>query len=180
MRGGYAAAFRAGGNFLFRVFGEAGRVYFEPLEMTGKGFDAYDTNVVIHNIRKDIRGSIPGINTRLMGYLPTVFGAAMILATPIPWRRRLVAACLGAALLSGFAALEMWLRLLETFSNPREFALYEFAPWARGLVLVVLKIVHMSPVTSYIVAAMVWILVAVRREDIRDVLNETPDRAACE
>jgi len=178
VRDAYAAGFRAGGNFLFRTFGDSGRVYFEPMAIAGKGFDAYDTNVVIQNLGKGIRGAIPGINSRLMGYLPTAFAASLILATPIPWRRRWIALCLGAALMSGFAAFELWLRLLETFSNPAEFSLYEWPAWGRTLLAAALAIVGKSPVTAYIAPVFVWIVVALRRDDIRRVLGETSDRAA--
>lgn len=163
----YAALFRGGANLLFRTIGDYGRVYFEPMEVTGTLYNAYDTNVRIENVQKGIRGAIPGINTRLMGYLPTAFGAALILATPVPCRRRLVALCLGLALISAFAAFELWLVLLSTLSNPHEFNLFTFPPWGRTLLGAVLAVVHHSPVTGYIVPVVVWAIVVVRRADLQ-------------
>jgi hypothetical protein len=167
VREAYATLFRAGGNLLFRTIGEHGRVYFEPMEITGSLFSAYDTNVRIENRQKGIRGAIPGINTRLMGYLPTAFGVGLILATPVPWRRRLVALCLGVALISAFLALELWLVLLSTLSNPREFNLVALPPWGRTLLGAVLRVVHSSPVTAYVVPVVVWAIVVIRRSDLR-------------
>lgn len=173
VRGAYATAYRAGGDFIFRTFSGHGRVYFEPIEVTGEGFKAKDTQAVLHNLKTRARGTMP-MNTRLMGYLPTAFAASLILATPLPWRRRLVALCLGMALMGGFAAFEMWLRLWEAFSDPSPLALVEWSPWARQLLRAVVNVVGRSPVTAYIVSVFVWITTAIRRDDLRRWLNDAP------
>jgi len=176
VRDAYASAYRAGGDFLFRTFGGQGRVYFEPLVSSATGFDAHDTQAILHNLTTRARGTMP-MNTRLMGYLPTAFAAALVLATPIPWRRRVLALCLGVALMSTFAAFEMWLRLWEAFTDPSPLALRELPGWGRALLKAVLNVVGRSPVSAYIAPVFVWILTAVRRDDIRRVLGDAPNRA---
>lgn len=165
VREAYASGFRAGANLLFRTFGERGRAYFEPLDLTGKGFDAYDTRIVMRNLKTGARGTIPGMNSRLMGYLPTVFAATLILATPVTWKRRGVGLCLGMALMSAFAAFDVWLYLMDVWTDATPLGIYAPPPWGRSLFVAALNVVGRSPVTAYIVPVFVW-LVLIRREDV--------------
>lgn len=166
VRDAYASGFRTGANLLFRTFGERGRAYFEPLDLTGKGFDAYDTQIVMRNLKTGARGTIPGMNSRLMGYLPMAFAATLILATPVPWKRRAVGLCLGLALMSAFVAFDVWLHLMDVWTDATPLGIYAPPPWGRSLCVAALNVIGRSPVTAYIAPVFVWLVVLIRREDV--------------
>jgi len=171
VRDAYASGFRVGANFLFRTFGERGRAYFDPLDLTGKGFDAYDTQIVLRNLGTGARGTIPGMNSRLMGYLPMAFAATLILATPVNWKRRVVGLCLGMALMSAFVAFDVWLHLMDVWTDATPLGIYAPPPWGRSLFVAALNVVGRSPVTAYIAPVFVWLLVLIRREDVERWAN---------
>lgn len=172
VQGVYRAAFCASGTFVFRPFG-VGRVQFEPLPTPPAGRDPYDAQAVLENVRTRARGTMP-MNSRLMGYLPTAFVAALIVATPVGWRRRAWGLLAGVAVMSGFAGFELWLRLLDAFSDASTLAQYTFPPWGRSFLLVVLKVIGMSPVTAYITPIFIWVLLMFRREDWNRILDQAP------
>ena len=161
---GYGYVFRAGGNTFFRSFGSAGRVYFHPITDQPVGKDAKDTAAKLENIKSGARGTMD-MNSRLMGYLPTAFAAALILATPVPWSRRLWALLWGVLLMSGFAGFELALRLLDAFSDKNVLAVFSLGPVGKASVVILMKVLAMSPVSAYIAPIFVWILVTFRRGD---------------
>lgn len=75
---------------------------------------------------------------------------------------------------AAFVGFELWLILMDTFGNPREFNLFAWPDWARSLLAATLKVVHRSPVTAYIVPVVVWVLVAVRKNDLLRWLGRSP------
>ena len=162
----YASGFRTSANLFFRAFGENGRAHFEPLEPTGEGFDAYDTQIAMQNLKTGARGTIPGMNSRLMGYLPMSFAAALILATPVAWKRRGVGLCLGLTLMSVFVAVDVWLHLMDVWTDASPLGIYAPPPWGRSLLVAALNVIGRSPVTAYIAAVFVWLVVLIRRDDV--------------
>lgn len=167
----YGYLFRACGNAVFRTFGATGRVYFTPISPAPTGKDAKDTVATLENIKtRGARGTME-MNSRLMGYLPTAFAVALILATAVPWARRSWALLGGILLMSGFAGLELALRLLDAFSDQNVLAVYSLGPAAKGMVVILLKVLAMSPVTAYIAPIFVWILVTFRRGDWEKLLT---------
>jgi len=170
VREGYGYVYRACGNTFFRCFGSAGRVYFAPISPVPEGKDAKDTAVTLENIQtRGARGTMD-MNSRLMGYLPTAFVAALILATPVPWPRRLWALLWGILLMSGFAGVELALRLLDAFSDKNVLTVFTLGSAAKGTVVILLKVLGMSPVTAYIAPIFVWVLVTFRGGDWAKIL----------
>jgi len=171
VREGYGYVYRACGNTFFRSFGSAGRVYFAPISPVPEGKDAKDTSVTLENIKtRGARGTMD-MNSRLMGYLPTAFAAALILATPVPWLRRLWALLWGVLLMSGFAGFELALRLLDAFSDKNVLAVFSLGLVVKASVVILMKVLAMSPVSAYIAPIFVWILVTFRRGDWAKLLE---------
>ncbi len=174
---GYAFLYRGAGDLAFRTFGGAGRVYFEAISPVPTGKDAKDTVAVLVNVKSGVKGTME-MNSRLMGYLPTAFVVALILATPVPWRRRGWALLGGVILMSAFAGLELALRLLDAFSDANPLAVFTFGPWTKGALLIFLNVIGMSPVTAYIAPIFVWIVTTFRRDDWQALLSERASPAS--
>lgn len=162
---GYGYLYRTCGNIVFRTFGSTGRVHFTPISPVPTGKDAKDTIATLENTKlRGARGTME-MNSRLMGYLPTAFAVALIVSTPVPWPRRGWSLLWGVLLMSGFAGLELALRLLDGFSDKNVLAVFSLGPAAKGMLVILLKVLAMSPVTAYIAPVFVWILVTFRRGD---------------
>lgn len=167
----YASAFRAGANVFFRNVGDTGRAYFRPNSVE---HPTEDTTVEFGNLRvPGARGAFE-IDTRNMGYLATAFLISLILATPIPWSRRLIGLLIGLALISVFAAFRLYLQLVDVYSQSNPLSVYTLSPfWQKGL-LILKKVLSMTPVTMYIAPVFVWILVCFRRSDLARFVRPTP------
>ncbi len=165
-RSAYTPAFCAMADLSFWRFGSAGRVDFRPIDPPSGNNSALDFDIRLENIRTRQTGTFElERNSRNMAYLPMAFTAALILATPVPWRRRLTALLAGLCLISAFIGLQLALHLLNVFSNPDPLNQFALAPWSKTLVQVSLKVAVLSPVTAYIAPVFVWVLVAFRRDD---------------
>jgi hypothetical protein len=165
----YRAAFCFGGNIFFRTLGGTGRVYLSPIEQTITSDK--DVSARLENIETRATG-IMEINSRLMGYLPTGFTIALIAAAPVPRKRRAFALLWGTALISVFVGVLLGLRLVNVFSNSDAMAVYAFGSFWKGMVVVLLKVLALSPVTAYIAPVVIWALVCFRREDLVRIVSQ--------
>jgi len=101
-----AQGFRAVGNAVFARDNEKCVLYFEGHRQT-QGLSAVDTRIIIGNRHLvDNNGKGPAaflmLNSRSVGWLPTALTVALIVATPVPWRRRCWALLWGVLLINAF------------------------------------------------------------------------------
>ena len=163
---GYASLFCDAGNLAFRSFGSVGRTRFRVVDQPPANKNAVDFEIKLENLRTRAGGTFePDRNTRKMGYLPAAFTVSLVLATPIPWRRRLTAIVWAMALITAFVGLQLTIRLVDAFSDPNVLNQFELGLWTKRLLGILLKVVVTSPVTAYIAPIFVWILVTFRRGD---------------
>ena len=162
LRDAYRVAFRAMGNVAMPrlASGDAG-AQFVPLSLDPHGSD---TSVKILNRRNGKSGSID-VKSGFLGFRPTAFLVALVLATPIPRSRRGVALLLGGIGVSIFVLLRTWLQLADMLSDPSPLRVYELSTFWKTAVKVGLKVLVLSPPSGYIVPGLIWILAAFRRDD---------------
>ena len=183
---GYRTFFRAGGNLVFQWFGSAGSVSFKPSETID---DTKDTTLVLvkhkpavykgRQIKPPIRGQmdITSINT---GFHSTAFLIALVLATPIPWPRRLGALIVGLVLVNAFVVLRLGIRILDAFSDSNVLALYTFSPFWKGMLGIAKKVLVIAPFSWYAGPAFIWLIVCFRRGDLSGIVagRERPAKHA--
>lgn len=157
---GYRKAFAAAGNIFFRTIGSV-LITFEPMD--APTLDK-DTEVTLRNQATGAQGILQ-LNARRL-YLPTAFTTSLILAAPIGWRRKLAAVAMGLALISVYLGFTVWLKLVFAISEPRGLAAISLGPFVRKSIMILITILSKSPVTSYIVSLLVFVLTTVRREDV--------------
>ena len=114
-----------------------------------------------------------GYSSRYVGYLPTATLIALVIATPTPWSRRWRALFWGLVLVNGFVGVRVAIGLVVGF---REVGLFVYGPFGKTVVDLAYKAVAVSPVTSCVVPALIWILVTFRREDFDTVLRKRRPR----
>lgn len=164
---GYHAVVRGMANVAFGSLGDGGSASFESLK--GDEYEK-DTRIVLRNER--VPSAEAPLETRLSyaAWRPTAFLIALIVASPVPWRRRGLSLIVGVGLVQVFVLVRLWVRIAVVLSaaqvGGRENVLraYDFARDTQGLLGVLGKL-DMSPAVSYIVPAIVWVLVTFRRED---------------
>lgn len=156
----YAAAFRVCGNGVYATMGNGGRVRLvkAPPEMS-----KYDTQARFSIAKMGGRGGEMEFTTREAGYLPTAFTIALILATPIPMKRRALALVAAVALISCFVVFQYYLRFVDVLSQPNPMNVYHLAPFTKGTVRILIKILSLTPVTGYMAPVFIWSIVIFRR-----------------
>ena len=164
---GYRAFFRAGGDQLFHSFGGTASVNFEPLSSTDH---STDTTLVLK--KGNVRGSMD-INSGYIGYRPTAFLVALVLATPVPWRRRLMAVCGGLILINAFIAFRIWLQLMDAFSDENVLAIYRIVPFWKSVLHALALVLFRAPAAHYVVPMFIWMIVTFRRGDLRGLIAQS-------
>jgi hypothetical protein len=187
LKGGYSGVFRGFGNVVFARFWfwPDGRVRFLNLHSPALIEDIYaelppgrpafrkpqptavlDTLMVLKN--RTTPGQIGMLRTsaRSLGYWPTAFFLALVLAKPLPWKRKGWAVLWGLVLVHLFIALRLTLTLMKSgFAADKAYALFELSPfWTRVLARVEGVIVD-NPTVSFVVATFIWFIVAFTRRE---------------
>lgn len=117
------ALFRAAGTATLGqlTFGMGGHAAFMPAKPRAASDrhdedDSWSTRVELSIEDSDAREGIR-MNARRLVYLPCVILAALVLASPLSWRRKALAFALGAVLLLASALLSAWLTVAWLFAR---------------------------------------------------------------
>lgn len=167
VRPAYGAFYCALGNVVFQ--GGDGEVRFARKERIDPQ-QGFDVEVVMTKRGVPGKKNVMSSSSRLTGYLPTVSLVALVLATPIAWRRRRRALLWGLLLVHVFVALRMGIPIVRDFSNPNAIQVYYpggFGRWALGIAE---RAFLRAPASWFVVPILIWILVAFRRDD-RELLG---------
>ncbi|MHC4440575.1 MAG: hypothetical protein ACYS3S_24775 [Planctomycetota bacterium] len=167
----YTRFYSTGAAFLFGSFGPTGTVNFEPLHDS-----EYDLHVTLyHRAHMDPDGDVIAIrtrhNSRHAGYMYAAFLAALILATPIPARRKGWALFFGMILIHGLVASQLALRLLHAFNNG-PFSMFELNRFSRRVLSVSNRAFAVNATFGFVVCVFIWILVCFRRRDWAGIISE--------
>lgn len=163
----YAVVYRATGNFFFCRVGE-GIVRFSPML---RDDDTMDTVAEFGRVAGPPAAVGSYSSSGIQGYLPTAALTAMVLATPVPWRRRLKALPVGLLLIHAFVLLRMGVMVWHWFGDIRSGAarLYEPGPCAESAIRLIQVALWESPAAGLFMPAVIWAVVLVRSEDIHRV-----------
>ncbi|MCP4613153.1 MAG: hypothetical protein GY845_31060 [Planctomycetes bacterium] len=160
----YTRFYSTGAAFLFGSVGAKGTVRFEPLSDS-----EYDLHVTLYNrahIGPD--GNMIGLktrhNSRHAGYMYAAFLTALIIATPIPARRKVWALFLGFILIHGLVASKLGLRIFYTF-NHEPLSMFTLDPFFRRVLSITHQAFAVNVTFGFIVCVFIWILVSFPRRD---------------
>ena len=100
-----------------------------------------------------------------MGYLPIILLVALILASPVTWKRKGIALLGGLLVIHVFIWLKLYIQLLYEF-NRAELNVVSFSGFQQNLMdtLHVLFVVYLGP--TFIVPVFIWLLVTFRKGDL--------------
>ena len=125
MNGVYAEQFCKLGNYLYKDFPQGG--YVRLTTQTDKGKN--DIALFLSNASWIENGKLTGVTTNKasdrIGYLITAFFAALVIATPVSWKRKLVALIVGLTLVTAFVMLKLYVIILQAYTQVDWFGLYQ-------------------------------------------------------
>ena len=128
------------------------------------------TDVTVTIGHRKIEGGLQvSVHSGQLGYAPTTLLIALVVATPIRWKRRGWALVCGFGLVQVFVLLRIWLLLTHAFSQQIPFRLYEPGPFWRAVLDWLYEMVIVSPTCTFLVPALIWVLATIRREDLARV-----------
>jgi hypothetical protein len=177
VRSGYAYLFRRFGDVMFARFWfwpEAG-VRFLDLESPEPGDAApgatelraggvFDTAMELRSQRAPGKYGYLRASSRYVGYVPTVVLAALVLAAPVPWSRRVRGLLWGLLLVHAFIVLRLTLTLTANcFAAAKNYAVFHPSPFWRGVLTRVESVFSEDPTVSFVVPVLIWFLVSMRR-----------------
>jgi len=147
----YSSAFRRAGDRIFVEYGEEGIVRFLPAERPSRTEDS--------EITTQKKGSpaigFSNISPRLLGYLPAVEVIALVLASSVPWLRRIFALILGLILIHTFIYLRVWLLLVMSFSNDTPWKLNDYGPKTMKLLSGANEIITIAPTATVVIPGLI-------------------------
>lgn len=121
----YAEQFCKLGNFLFEDFPQGGYVRLTTQADKGKN----DIALFLSNASWIENGKLTGVTTNKasdrIGYLITAFFAALVIATPVSWKRKLVALISGLVLVTAFVMLKLYVIILQAYTRIDWFGLFQ-------------------------------------------------------
>lgn len=173
LQGVYRSGFCKVGNLVFGSyrFAGIGSAYFQE-NPNLRGEKDVTIWMVKRRGRRD-RGTV-NISSALRGYRALVFLVAMVVATPIAWKRRVWALVWGMLLVNVFVGLRVWLKLYDSFSNAGPAHFFTLEESTKNLLHWCMLMLYSAPEMNFIIPAFIWLLVSFRRNDLALLLGQTP------
>jgi hypothetical protein len=169
----YSKAFRSAGQTAFHNFGPNGVVKFLPLEKPTRTTDSEITT----GVKGDRRIGFSSISPRFLGYLPTIEIVALIIASSVPWRRRLLALLLGLIAIHAFIYLRLLLLIGIWFSNDTPWQQYYLAESTLTVLKRANEVINISPTAGFVAPVLIWIAVTFRSSDWERIIRGKQQQA---
>jgi hypothetical protein len=162
----YGQYFREFGQMVFDRDEGKCMVHFVPNEGQA-GLASLDTEMTLANrdlIDDQGKGLVKRseLDTRSIGWVPTALTMGLILATPIPWGRRILALLGGLILIHGFIIFSLQSCI---WSNSPELSLMTLPPFWKEVADELDYTLMNQLGASFSVPVLIWILVAFCRKD---------------
>lgn len=161
----YGRYFCALGEFIFARENDRRIVHFEPVPEELR--HRLDTRIALGNRdRVDGTGSGPVVflelDTRGIGWVPTAVILALVLSTPVTWRRRAGALCSGILsvhfMIIFSVAIYIW-------NNSVGLGLVTLSPFSKQITAGWEETLITQMGASFVAPVLIWIFVALRRQD---------------
>lgn len=163
--GVYCAWFRMLGRATLS-WGHSGRdIRFEVIQRTQ--FRPLDTRIALADERQ--RVLFLDLDMRGIGWVPTAFLAALVLATPVPWARRGRALFFGVGAMQAFVLISIGVHILD-YSGARGGAVMD------GLDETLVNQIG----AGFFASVFVWIIVTFRLEDLTALIRRRVAQPAIE
>ncbi len=113
------------------------------------------------------------INTRILGYLPTILLISLVLASPVPWRRKLFALATGFVLVMLLIIFKHWISILYQCEQNPWLKLTNFTGTGKKIFDFTNAFISTSSFTVPYFVVGIWLLVTFRMEDLKAYTGKT-------
>ena len=155
----YATGFRTVANVLLGSMGHNGEVRFEPGDGNESGVD---TQIVLRNRQTQAQSHL-SFSCRYAGWMPTAMTMALVLATPLSWKKRLTALVFSLALVQAFVFARLWVYLAYLFSAGDTLAVLDAGPAVHSVLGAISDGLLISLIGSFLGPILIWLVIAVRK-----------------
>jgi hypothetical protein len=107
------------------------------------------------------------VNTRILGYLPTILLIALVMASPVPWRRRLLAVSIGWFLVMGLVIFKQYIFILDQCEKNQWLKLTNYTGFSKTLFDFMNTFISTSSFTVPYFVVGIWLLVTFRISDLK-------------
>lgn len=169
--GVYSSAFLSVSHTLFHTIGDNVQVVFTRIDEQG----GRDVSMQVRNLRDGmmVERHIP---SRYSGYLPAALLIALTVATPLSWRRRIIALLIGLVALHIYIFSVLLLTIVRVLTRDGPAQLYELSGFWDNLLKQVIHHTTTSPTFSMLVPVVLWAAVTFRRGDLATLAGDAADR----
>ena len=101
------------------------------------------------------------IFTKFLGYFPFCIFLALLIATPLGWKQKLIAGISGLLLVQAFVIMRLWLHLLYSFNNYEWLEVITLSPFAARMLDFFSALFISNVVVAVLVPVLIYMLVAV-------------------
>jgi hypothetical protein len=157
----YRSGYIAVATHLFGQWSLDGQTRFDPLIKKERTRE-HDVRAILAK-RGAENTAVVRFSTIRWGYLSTALTMALILATPIPWKRRLWALLWGLLLVNAFVIGRLFIMLLYCVSSIQDVQLYEPGPFWGRVLFEAYELLFRATTASFLVPILIWIFVALLR-----------------
>ena len=161
----YGKFYRKYGDRFFHRFHGNGLTIFS------EGEEKFKTHVDVGNytlVRADttVDTVLSVVNTRSIGYLPTVLLISLIISSPVSWKRKLMALLLGFVLLTSFIMFQLWILIIHLCAHNKSLNLYDFSKGQKNVIDFTYNGIVVSGGFSWFIVVAIWLLVTIRKDDL--------------
>lgn len=184
-RGIYQKAFRSFGEGIFGSAGNNGIVKFMEVDAKEQYDPAYHTMIMMGNEVQAQQAMQKGtavnvakvyINDYMVGFLPTFTLLALLLATPMSWKRKLGAIGIGMVLITLFVISRQWVLVYTAMGNNAYLELAEMSEGTVRFMIGLRRVFVTNIVVSMMVPFLLWGMIVFRTEDLKNWLGEDIQR----
>ena len=166
-REAYRSLFTGSIHGVYGRFGSDGLVRCEKLDI-----DAMEDVTIYLGKRIGTRiGEVPvAVSTARLGYAPLAFLIALVVATPIPWRRKWRSLAWGLVLVEAFVVFRSGLLIVYWYGSPGPVRIYTPGAVSGWIIGTSYELLALAPGASFLVPTLIWAAVSWRTEDVRRLL----------
>ena len=167
-REAYRSLFIGSIHGVYGRFGSDGLVRCEKLDI-----DAMEDVTIYLGKRIGTRiGEVPvAVSTARLGYAPLAFLIALVVATPIAWRRKWRSLAWGLVLVETFVVFRSGLLIIYWYGSPGPVRIYTPGAVSGWIIGTSYELLALAPGASFLVPTLIWAAVSWRTEDVRRLLE---------
>lgn len=166
---GYGVAYRGCARTLLGQF-DGDIVEFRPTKTRVN----MDTEIRVNRRHVPVAGRCFH-STRVIGYLTTAEFVALVVATPVTWRRRLIALLVGLSVVHVYILLRVVMVIVWLYGTPdAPFAKYDFGTRGWHVVTWLHEAIVGSLNGTFFGPVAIWIAVTIRVNDVRALMAGEP------